>query len=504
MPGRPTTARVPAALALLLFAVALLGLCWALLSPVAQAPDEDAHFGYAQVVAEDLRLPDTKPGNRYSAEQQLVASESNAVQSAAQDEVKPEWSVDIERGWLEREARLPESNRDDGGHSDAIDGPNLARSNPPLYYLYESVAYQAGSGGHVLDRWFLMRIWSALLLLLAVAATWLLIGELGGPRPLLQLSGAAVVGMQPMTMFVSASVNPDALLIATWALALWLGVRILRRGLTITTAVALASVTAAAVLTKATSYALVPGVALVYGAALWENRRERRPFVLPLGAALAAFAIPVGAWLTWSRNLDRSAINAIPGGTAAGGGSDGAGAGDATSRVVDVDIANYLWQFYLPKLPFQTAIPQIEQLPVFDVWNEMGWAAFGWLEVRFPPPVYIVLFALTLACFAGAAWAVLRRRRRDDVAVVGFIGVVALTLLLGLHWIEYRSIVFDGINFNQGRYLLPLMPVLGLAVATTLALLRSRWQETAAGLVVGGMFVLQVFSLALVATRFYA
>ena len=35
-----------------------------------------------------------------------------------------------------------------------------------------------------------------------------------------------------MMTFVSASVSPDSMLYALWTLALWLGVRILRRGLT--------------------------------------------------------------------------------------------------------------------------------------------------------------------------------------------------------------------------------------------------------------------------------
>ena len=51
-------------------------------------------------------------------------------------------------------------------------------------------------------------------------------------------------------MFVSASVNPDASLIACFALDFWLGARILVRGLTLRDGVALGAVTALAVLTK--------------------------------------------------------------------------------------------------------------------------------------------------------------------------------------------------------------------------------------------------------------
>src|SRR3712207_9244995 len=64
-------------------------------------------------------------------------------------------------------------------------------------------------------------------------STWLLAGELLGRRRGLQLVAAAVVGLWPMLVFLSSSVNPDAMLYATWSLTLWLGVSAIRRGLTL-------------------------------------------------------------------------------------------------------------------------------------------------------------------------------------------------------------------------------------------------------------------------------
>ena len=49
-----------------------------------------------------------------------------------------------------------------------------------------------------------------------------------------------------MAVFVSSSVNPDASLIACFALTFWLGARVLRRGLTLRDGVALGAVTALA------------------------------------------------------------------------------------------------------------------------------------------------------------------------------------------------------------------------------------------------------------------
>jgi hypothetical protein len=88
--------------------------------------------------------------------------------------------------------------------------------------------------------------------------------------------------------------------------------------------------------------------------------------------------------------------------------------------------------------------------------------------------------------------------------VLAFFGVAAVCLLAGLHWIEYKTIGSELVTFNQGRYLLPLLPLLGLAAAATLAALPARWRQRAAGALIGAAFALQAFSLALVAGRFYA
>jgi 4-amino-4-deoxy-L-arabinose transferase-like glycosyltransferase len=480
---------VPRPLVLLLCVVGVVGACWALLIPPGQAPDEPPHFGYAQVVAEDLRLPDDSEGLTFSREQQLAEERANVLQTEQVPATRPEWSELVERRWERDAANIPASTRGEGGHADEVFGPNKARSNPPLYYLYESVAYHA-AGGNFFDRLYAMRLWSMLLLLVATAATWLLIGELAGRRPLLQLVGAAIVGLQPMATFVSGSVNPDALLIACFALAFWLGARILRRGLTLRDGVALAGVAALAVLTKGTGYALAPAVALVIAVGVWRLAPPWRPTVPLMAASAIAFAVPVGAWLAWSRALGRAAVNEVP--SASGG------------NPLHVGLIDYLWQFYLPKPPFLGAVPAIDRLPVFDVWIKTGWGAFGWLEVRFPEPVYVVLAVVTAVLLLGGVWALVRHGDRIGVLQASYLGLVALALLAGLHWIEYRTISSLGVPFNQGRYLLPLLPILGACTAGCLGLLPVRLRMPAAGVLLAALFTLQLFALGINIGRFYA
>jgi 4-amino-4-deoxy-L-arabinose transferase-like glycosyltransferase len=482
---------VPAPLAALLAAVGIVGVAWALLAPPFQSPDENSHFGYAQFVSERFELPGKTGRPIFSREQLLAQDRSNSDQTAAVAATKPEWSKKAYERWQAAERKLPDSARGDGG------GPNPASTNPPLYYLYEAPAYLVASGGDIFDRLYAMRIWSVLLLLVTTVAAWLLAGELFGPVRSLQLTAAAVAGLQPMVTFISASVTPDGMLFALWSLAFWLGVRILKRGLRLPDAVALFAVVGLAVVTKATSYALLPAAlcVLAVGTARLQGARRRTALAL-CAAALLGFVVPVGAWLASARALDRPAVNEV-----------NAAPGRTLPTVTSFNVrelGSYIWQFYLPRLPFEKRFGGMPNLPVWNIWLKGGWGRFGWLEVKFPPIVYALLAAFTVAVLAGAALALVRSLPAIDWALAAFFAIAALALLTGLHWTEFRTLVGESGPFNQGRYLLPLISLMGCATASAITVLPARRRGAAVGLVVGGLFVLQLFSLGIVATRFYA
>ena len=491
---RRATQTLPRPLLFLLAAVALLGASWALVVPPFQAPDENSHFGYAQTVAEELDLPGDSERPLFSTEQQLAHDRSNSEQTAAVLETKPEWSEQAHDRWRADDARLPDSARDDGG------GPNPASSNPPLYYLYEAVPYLAAKGGDIFDRLYLMRLFSVLLLLATTAGAWLLAGELFGRNRLLQLVAAAFAGLQPMVSFISASVTPDALLFASWSMAFWLFARILKRGLRPAEGVALFALVGVAIVTKATSYALLPAALLVLAVGAVRLRGSRpAPRRVPWGAVaapLVVLALIVGAWLGTARALDRPAVNRVATGTE-----------HPTPTLTSFnprELGSYMWQYYLPRLPFQQQFGGMKEWPVYDVWLTQGWAAFGWLEVEFPEPVYVLLALLTLAILLGAGVAIVRAWARVDRALAAAFALAALTLLAGLHWTEFRTLVGGSGPFNQGRYLLPLVALMGAAAAAAVSVLPPRRRPVAAALLLGGLAVLQLSSLGIVVGRFYA
>lgn len=486
MPSNAISKLLPRPLLLLLAAVALLGVTWALIVPPWQSPDEPAHFSYAQGLGEGLELPGDEPGQIFSTEQELAADRSNSLQTAGSLFSQPEWSAAERERWELADERLAAGARSDAGAG------NPARSNPPLYYAYEAVPYVAASGGDIFSRLYVMRVASMLFLLVAVVATWHLVGELLGRRSVLQLVGASIVGIQPMAVFISASVNPDGLLIAMFATTMLLGVRVLRHGMTLPRGVALCAVVAAGVLTKGTAYALVPPLALVLIAGAVRLRAGWARRATAIAVPALAFLLPVGAWLAVARLGDRPAVNQVA-----------SGGGDFPVELPGP--ADYLWQYYLPKLPFQVTLPEsYPSLPAFEYWVQGGWASFGWLEVQFPTALYWVIAAITVVVVVGGAVALVRARSRSVLLVAAFLGLIAACLLAGLHAVDFRTLTSQGGPFSQGRYILPLLPLLGVAAAGALSLAGGRLRVGLAGGLLGALFALQIFSLALVASRYYA
>lgn len=481
MPG------VPRPLLLLLGAIATFVVAWALFVPPLQVPDEQAHFGYVQSLVEDGKRPNGGGRNaerHLSREEELAIYHSRALTIIQNPDQKPPWSKHADESWRAASAGL--GGRGRGG----IRNLGTQAVNPPLYYAYEAIPYELASGGDFFDRLYVMRLFSGALVLLTAVFGWLLVGELFGRAPLLQLAGASVVGLQPMTVFISSGVNPDALFDALIAVVLWLSVRTLVRGLAWRRAAGLVAALLLAVLVKGTALLFLPAVAFALLVPLWRERtsEQRGTLLRRGGVVLGACALVAAVALAGARGGAGQVDYAVP-----------------QSFGMFREFVAYLLNFYLPfKPPVVRDFPVLRTFSLYAVWIKTSWGSFGWLETKFPDAVYPFFALITVGTFGGGLVAIRRRTARIPWVVVGFFVLMLAPLLLGLHWLEYREQVTlkYGIRI-QGRYLLPLMPVAGVAVAAAITLLRDAHRRVAAGLVVGGMAVLQLFSLALVAGRFY-
>jgi hypothetical protein len=214
---------------------------------------------------------------------------------------------------------------------------------------------------------------------------------------------------------------------------------------------------------KATGTALYPAVAVGIVGMVW--RRHARADLIAYGvlAGVAAATLVL-------RRVVTSALEAPSVG--AGLTEGGASVGGTVSRILDdpTTYLSYTWQMFLPRLPFMSDL-HLQRWPAFDVFIEGGWAAFGWLVIRFPHWVYVVIVVVSLAMAALCVVAVLRhrpaaRRRGWELAVLGtaLAGVVA-----GVEG-AYFTGEARAVPAEQGRYIFTaLVPLAAIAVGGALA-----------------------------------
>lgn len=479
----------------LLIVVAIVGLCWAMIMPPFQSPDAFTHYSYIESLATRFALPG-RPGHNEESTNVRAAYRAAGVLALqwSSPEAKPSWSPRAAAAYRAAATRLP---RSDGA------GTTPAQSNPPIYYALATLPYLATVGGNALDRIQSIQLVGILLLLATTAGAWALAGEVFGRRPLLQLTTGAIAGLTPMASFMSTSVNPDALLIMLWTLWLWLGARTIRRGARGGDLIALAIVTAGAILTKATAYALLPALLLLLVLA-WRARRrtgERRWRTAALLAAVALTVyLPVQAWIVGLRTTGRPTLAVGP--------------PTPHSSAFFTRLFDYVWQFYLPRLSGQPAIRvptlpslpwprQLPGLPLWNVWVREGWGVFGWVDIYMPGWIYVLLAVLTAVVAVAAVVICTRFRDRTRLKLLAVFVVTFLSLLAVLHEIEFQSLTAGTGAFAQGRYLLPVIALFGLAVALVGSRLPARARGSATAVLMVGLLALQIVALATVARTYY-
>jgi hypothetical protein len=158
----------------------------------------------------------------------------------------------------------------------------------------------------------------------------------------------------------------------------------------------------------------------------------------------------------------------------------------------------------LPRLPGLHRFRATAELPVYDLWLREGWGVFGWVNVPLGHWIYRLLAALTGTIGVVGAATIARFRDRLRLELVAFFVLALLALLSGLHLDEYRSVIAgQGPTILQGRYLLPVVALFGLAVGLLVVRLPVGRRGPACGALLAALLALQVLSLATVAGEYY-
>jgi hypothetical protein len=414
----------------LLIALALVrGLLWAALIPPLQAPDEPAHFAYAQFMSVEHAIPkrghdrDGLPG--YSPE--LVAGIDVTNQNAAAPNDRPDFGPD---STAVDDRRLSQPLSEEAG------GDASAAGYSPAYYAVPA-AIEAIAPGTIDDRVQAMRLWSIALGVVAAVAGFLLGRRLFPALPSAALALGVGVAMQPMLSQQTSTLNNDALVIAAGTACLVVAVELLRpdRG---RWAPLLAGLFAgAAALAKPFGLAMVPVLLAAWLIGRARGARAARWFVEAGWAALGLLAT-YGLWWCFSVAFGYPAV--------------GIGQEPVSDHRSFADFAHVLTEdwFHL----------------VRKHWIDQFWGNFGAVNTPFPSWAHVLIgAAVALGIVLLGAWAVRalaawRRGEADagDLQALVLLAAIVVTIA-GLYvtlWSYFSRV--GSTDLLQGRYGLMLVP----------------------------------------------
>jgi len=467
--------------------------CWALITPAFNAPDEPDHFAYAQYFAETGRAPARTPDARgpYSTEETAGLDAVNVYSQVSLSDGRPPWLPVDQSRWEHRTAVGPQPANNGGGVTAAASG------HQPAYYALLAPAYVIASSQSVFSQLTAMRLVSALLGALVAACAFGVVREMLPRQPVAAIAAGLLVAFEPMFGFISGAVNNDNGINAAAALALYLVIRGLRRGLTWRVALGLGATLAIAPLMKETGYEIYPAVAVGLVGMLW--RSYRRISFTAWGALAGAFVAVRGGW---------SLLQPVfyPSGPAHAGAGGGISATSALSLAEHMPgrFLVYVWELLLPRLGFMGHLFP-GGWPFKAIYIVRGWGAFGWYVWIFPNWVYtVIVLAIALVGLLAISTAVREwvaaRARVFEIVVIALFPVCVLLAVEAAFFDPSgdRTVVAE-----QGRYIFPAIAALGaIAAAGTFGLGR-RWQAPLATVLVVAMFGLSYASQMLTLGSFF-
>jgi 4-amino-4-deoxy-L-arabinose transferase-like glycosyltransferase len=484
--------RIPAAGRACFLIAFLNAAIWGIVVPPFQVPDEIAHFGYAQYLAETGSLPPQKVAPPYSDEEQLTLQDLEFFNVIGRPELRGILDKAEDKALRAALATHP-SPVGPGGQTSITD-------QPPLYYALEAIPYRLSPSSNILTRLVFMRLLSALLAAGTVLAVFMFLRELFPGTPWSWTVGALVVAFQPMFDFIAAGVQGDNLLFLASATTLFLLLRAYRRGFTRRRAVAIGVATAVGLLAKLTFIALVPGIGIALLLLTWrELSRGHGEALRSLAVTVLTVAVPYAIYAllniyVWHRG----------GPTAGGIGAATNSALPSGTHVTLNETLDYIWELYLPPLWFMHH-RYFGHYPGWEIWLNGSIGHFGWLDYTFPAWVYeygLYIF-YTLSALAIVALIRLRDRLLGWLPMFACFGVMGAGLLGSIGYTGIRYQLTTGSQFAQARYLFPMIAFWGALVVLAALGVGRRWAPVMGGVLVVAAMALGLFAETLTISRYY-
>ncbi len=377
---------VPAAAWLCAIVACMNAVCWSLITPPFEVPDEPEHVAYVKQIAETGHLP---THNGHFSYEEEIALHVLHLQEVAQQPQEQTISTPAQEEEVQRDLALGERYPEKGSEYAGV-----AASQPPLYYMLQSVPYILGESGTLLDRIELMRLLSALMAGLTGLFAFLFVREALPRVPWAWTVGGLGVALVPLFGFMSGAVNPDAMLYTVTAATFFALARTFRRGATRSRTIALGVLIAVGLMTKLNFAGIAPGVALgLIVLSVRAARTQGRAAYVSLAIALAIALSPVALYVAVHVASGAPTLGLISNTIAETHGS--------LLREI-----GYIWQLYLPRLPGM----RNDFAGVFapgQIWFKGYVGLYGWIDTPFPDWVYelalIPTGLIAILCVRGVA-----------------------------------------------------------------------------------------------------
>lgn len=467
-----------------LITIFLDGLLWTSIVPVWHAPDEAAHFANVQDIAETGQMHPAKGDHSRELlmSERLLGTERMKMgrnKFTLHPEYRLQYSSGV-NGIYESEIRnFPRSWRTDFVKFEST-------NYPPLYYLFGAAAYRLGYDSDIFTRVFLVRIVSILTLVVSAFFVFKAGELLFDNNKVIALALSTVVAFQPMMMFTSAGVTSDSLANFLFVVFLYLGLLIIKDGLTVGKIFWLAVVGGLGSQTKPQFILLLPFMAAFLLVDFLKNKRKLDR-ILANGMFLGVTFLLFGGFIHIKEILGRSkeAVTLVP---------------------------------YVEAPKAGIALASSISLPAFIIWTVKHtvaevlpwyWGVFDWLGVTLPRTVNQIINRVLIIALVGLVIKVLlvikSRRWSKQYSMLLFLGsfaIIYFSIITLWDWQHFRSIGFSiGV---QGRYFLPaILSHMTFILIGILAFFPTKFKPLGAYLLSIGMVALNLVAVWVVSKTYY-
>jgi hypothetical protein len=432
--------------------------------PLWEGLDEWSHFGVVQrmVFRGELLVDRDSPLPRDTTESLQVVPlpwelRSYAAPSMAHDDF---WRLPAEER-ARREAAFreirPEWAREDAAPHRTYEG----LQGPIAYWVMAPVLFAARhahlSTQVLLLRWFLVLIASA-----AIPLSFLTCRRVLGETPM-ALGCAAVIAAMPGLLVDVAHVSNEAVAVTLFTAAIWVSVEIAEVGLTRWRALGLGALLGLGLIAKAYFLTALPPVGALV---LWQARRDRRAWLVPVVAALVA------GWWYVRNQLVTGAVTGMY----------------ESARLEHAGLLDQARQ--IPKIHWGVVADSI-------MFSHLWMGSWSTLTVR----SWMYHFLYLLIALAGVGLMIEARRLRPHAAAWALLGGYCASFWLGQFYHVIPLFMMWGIATTLGPYLYAIVTAEAALCAAGLRALFGRY-AVAFGVLV--FAALDVYSMFFVSLPYYA